>query len=62
MPGSRKALPPISRSSGRAERGYQPIGGIPIAGRIVEALADGSGGFLHGQTYQAHLVACADWR
>jgi hypothetical protein len=42
--------------------GYQPIGGIPIAGRIVEALADGSGGFLHGQTYQAHLVACAGWR
>ncbi|WP_428484966.1 aspartate aminotransferase family protein [Rhodopila sp.] len=39
--------------------GYQPIGGILIAGRIVHALADGSGGFLHGQTYQAHPVACA---
>ena len=39
--------------------GYQPIGGILIAGRIVQALADGSGGFLHGQTYQAHPVACA---
>jgi len=39
--------------------GYQPIGGILIAGRIVRALADGSGGFLHGQTYQAHPVACA---
>jgi len=25
----------------------------------VRALAEGSGGFLHGQTYQAHPVACA---
>jgi adenosylmethionine-8-amino-7-oxononanoate aminotransferase len=39
--------------------GYQPIGGILIADRIVQALAEGSGGFLHGQTYQAHPVACA---
>jgi adenosylmethionine-8-amino-7-oxononanoate aminotransferase len=39
--------------------GYQPIGGILIAERIVRALAEGSGGFLHGQTYQAHPVACA---
>jgi adenosylmethionine-8-amino-7-oxononanoate aminotransferase len=39
--------------------GYQPIGGILISGRIARALADGSGGFLHGQTYQAHPVACA---
>ena len=27
--------------------------------RSVRALANGSGGFLHGQTYQAHPVACA---
>ena len=39
--------------------GYQPIGGILIAERIVQALANGTGGFLHGQTYQAHPVACA---
>ena len=39
--------------------GYQPIGALLIARRIVEALARGSGGFLHGQTYQAHPVACA---
>jgi adenosylmethionine-8-amino-7-oxononanoate aminotransferase len=39
--------------------GYQPIGGILIAERIVRALTQGSGGFLHGQTYQAHPVACA---
>lgn len=39
--------------------GYQPIGGVLITDRIVQALANGSGGFLHGQTYQAHPVACA---
>jgi len=39
--------------------GYQPIGGILIADRIVRAVSEGSGGFLHGQTYQAHPVACA---
>ena len=39
--------------------GYQPIGGILVQGRIVAALRDGSGGFLHGHTYQAHPMACA---
>ena len=39
--------------------GYQPIGGILVAGRIAEALAAGSGAFLHGHTYQAHPLACA---
>jgi adenosylmethionine-8-amino-7-oxononanoate aminotransferase len=39
--------------------GYQPIGGILIAGRVEEALRNGSGAFMHGHTYQAHPVACA---
>ena len=39
--------------------GYAPIGGILASGRVVTALRDGSGGFMHGQTYQAHPVACA---
>ncbi len=39
--------------------GYQPIGGILIAGRVVAALRAGSGAFMHGHTYQAHPVACA---
>ncbi|HWK46219.1 MAG TPA: aspartate aminotransferase family protein [Stellaceae bacterium] len=39
--------------------GYQPIGGILIGGRVISALRAGSGGFMHGQTYQAHPVACA---
>ncbi|MEO8715955.1 MAG: aspartate aminotransferase family protein, partial [Acetobacteraceae bacterium] len=39
--------------------GYQPIGGILIAGRVVDAVRAGSGAFMHGHTYQAHPVACA---
>ena len=39
--------------------GYAPIGGILAAGRVIAALRDGTGGFMHGQTYQAHPVACA---
>lgn len=39
--------------------GYQPIGGILIAGHVVAALRDGSGAFMHGHTYQAHPVAAA---
>ena len=38
--------------------GYAPIGGILVAGRVIAALRAGSGGFMHGQTYQAHPVAC----
>ncbi len=39
--------------------GYQPIGGILISRRVVDALRAGSGAFTHGHTYQAHPVACA---
>ena len=39
--------------------GYQPIGGILMQEKIVKALAEGSGAFKHGHTYQAHPVACA---
>jgi adenosylmethionine-8-amino-7-oxononanoate aminotransferase len=39
--------------------GYQPIAGILVAERVIEALAAGSGVFVHGHTYQAHPVACA---
>lgn len=39
--------------------GYQPIGGILVGGKIVDALRVGSGSFVHLQTYQGHPVACA---
>ncbi len=39
--------------------GFQPIGGVLVAGRVIEALRAGTGSFMHGHTYQAHPVACA---
>ncbi|RDW63204.1 uncharacterized protein DSM5745_10315 [Aspergillus mulundensis] len=39
--------------------GYAPIGALLVGDRVVEALANGSGAFMHSQTYQGHPVACA---
>lgn len=39
--------------------GYQPIAGVLIGHKIVKVLKEGSGAFLHGQTYQAFPVSCA---
>ena len=39
--------------------GYQPVGGILISGKVIAAIRDGSGAFMHGHTYQAHPVASA---
>lgn len=39
--------------------GYQPIGGLLVAQRVFDAIADGSGALKHGQTYAGHTLACA---
>jgi len=39
--------------------GYQPIGALLVARKIVDALDRGSGFFQHGHTYIGHPVACA---
>ncbi len=39
--------------------GYQPIGGVLVQQRIVDALEAGSGQFQHGHTYIGHATACA---
>ena len=39
--------------------GYQPIGGILMNDRVLDPIRAGSGGFMHGHTYQAHPMACA---
>ncbi len=39
--------------------GYQPIGAVLVQGKIVGAMREGSGFFLHGHTYLGHAVACA---
>ncbi|HTQ85956.1 MAG TPA: aspartate aminotransferase family protein [Candidatus Solibacter sp.] len=39
--------------------GYAPLGAVLAAPHVADAIATGSGGFLHGFTYQAHPVAMA---
>jgi adenosylmethionine-8-amino-7-oxononanoate aminotransferase len=39
--------------------GYMPIGALLIGEKIVHTLGNGSGAFIHSQTYQGHPVACA---
>lgn len=39
--------------------GYEPIAGVLINHKIVDALKNGSGSFLHGHTYQAHPTSSA---
>ncbi|KAL1876514.1 hypothetical protein Daus18300_002758 [Diaporthe australafricana] len=39
--------------------GYQPVAGVLIHKNVVDALENGSAVFVHGHTYQAHVVGCA---
>jgi adenosylmethionine-8-amino-7-oxononanoate aminotransferase len=39
--------------------GYAPLGALVASGRVVEAIAHGSGSFMHGFTYNSHPVAAA---
>lgn len=42
-----------------AASGYAPLGGVIVGTRVVEAIAQGSGAFQHGFTYQNHPVSMA---
>lgn len=39
--------------------GYQPLAALLASKAVFQAIADGSGAFMHGHTYMAHPVACA---
>ena len=39
--------------------GYAALSGIAAPNRIVDAIANGSGNFMHAQTFSHHPVACA---
>jgi len=42
--------------------GYAPLGAVIASKKVVEAIANGSGAFLHGFTYNAHPVSLAAGR
>ena len=39
--------------------GYQPIGAVLVAARVVDAIVRGTGFFQHGHTYLGHPLTCA---
>jgi adenosylmethionine-8-amino-7-oxononanoate aminotransferase len=42
--------------------GYAPLGAILVSKRVARAIADGSGAFLHGFTYNSHPISLAAGR
>jgi adenosylmethionine-8-amino-7-oxononanoate aminotransferase len=42
--------------------GYAPLGAVLASKKVVDAIANGSGAFLHGFTYNAHPVSVAAGR
>jgi adenosylmethionine-8-amino-7-oxononanoate aminotransferase len=42
--------------------GYAPLGAVVASRKVVDAIADGSGAFLHGFTYNAHPISLAAGR
>ena len=42
--------------------GYAPLGAVLVAKKVADAIAKGSGAFLHGFTYNAHPISAAAGR
>jgi len=42
--------------------GYAPLGAVIASKKVVDAIADGSGAFIHGFTYNAHPLSIAAGR
>jgi adenosylmethionine-8-amino-7-oxononanoate aminotransferase len=42
--------------------GYAPLGAVLVSKRVAGAIADGSGAFLHGFTYNSHPISLAAGR
>jgi len=42
--------------------GYAPLGALLVSKKVADAIADGSGAFLHGFTYNSHPISLAAGR
>ena len=42
--------------------GYAPLGAVLVSKRVADAIAEGSGAFLHGFTYNSHPISMAAGR
>jgi adenosylmethionine-8-amino-7-oxononanoate aminotransferase len=57
-----QAGPDILVTAKGLSSGYAPLGAVIASRKVVDAIADGSGAFLHGFTYNAHPVSLAAGR
>ena len=57
-----QVAPDILVAAKGVSSGYAPLGAVIASKRAVDAIADGSGAFLHGFTYNAHPVSAAAGR
>jgi adenosylmethionine-8-amino-7-oxononanoate aminotransferase len=54
-----RVAPDILVTAKSLSSGYAPLGAVIASKRVVDAIATGSGAFLHGFTYNAHPVSVA---
>lgn len=57
-----KVQPDILVTAKGLSSGYAPLGAVLATRKVVDAIASGSGAFLHGFTYNAHPVSLAAGR
>jgi adenosylmethionine-8-amino-7-oxononanoate aminotransferase len=57
-----KIAPDILVAAKGLSSGYAPLGAVIASKKVVDAIAGGSGSFLHGFTYNAHPVSIAAGR
>jgi len=57
-----QVTPDILISAKGLSSGYAPLGAVIASKKVVDAIASGSGAFLHGFTYNAHPISVAAGR
>ena len=60
--GHGKLAPDILVTAKGLSSGYAPLGAVIASKKVVDAIANGSGAFLHGFTYNAHPISLAAGR
>ena len=60
--GSGNVAPDILIAAKGLSSGYAPLGAVIVTKEVIDAIASGSGAFLHGFTYNAHPVSLAAGR
>ena len=62
LDGPTKVAPDILVAAKGLSSGYAPLGAVIASKKVIDAIAQGSGAFLHGFTYNAHPISLAAGR